>query len=77
MARVVSSRTLRREVDAAVRQGSTLEEIDSQILAPCALNEDTRAAVWLYAWGCFEQAERGRPAAPGESAGDVSTSAFS
>ena len=71
MARVVSSRTLRREVDAAVRAGSTLEEIDSQILAPCALNEDTRAAVWLYAWGCLEQPGRRQPAARGQGAGDV------
>jgi hypothetical protein len=71
VARVVSSRTLRREIDAAVRAGRTLEEIDSEILAPCALNEDTCAAVWLYAWGCLEGAS-GSPAA-GERASDLTT----
>ena len=57
MGRLVSSSALRREVDAAVRAGKTLEEIDTEILAPCALNEDARSALWLYAWGAVGRAE--------------------
>ena len=51
MGRLASSSLLRREVDAAVRAGKSLEEIDNEILAPCALNDDARSALWLYAWG--------------------------
>jgi hypothetical protein len=62
MGRLVSTSSLRREVDAAVRAGKSLEEIDNEILAPCALNEDARSALWLYAWGAVGRAQTGEDA---------------
>ena len=32
-----------------------------EIIEPCALGEDARDALWLYAWGCIE---RHRPFVP-------------
>jgi hypothetical protein len=65
---LVSTSALRREVDAAARAGRTLEEIDNEILAPCALNEDAKSALWLYAWGAVGRAESGESAVIGEPA---------
>jgi hypothetical protein len=63
MGRLVSSSALRREIDAAVREGRNLEQIDNEILAPCALSEDARSALWLYAWGAVGRAATGEVAA--------------
>ena len=68
MGRLVSSSALRREIDAAVRAGTNLEQIDNEILAPCALSEDARSALWLYAWGAVGRAATGEVAAIGEPA---------
>ena len=66
MGRLVSSSALRREIDAAARAGRTLEDIDNAILAPCALSEDAKSALWLYAWGAVGRAESGESAVIGE-----------
>ncbi|MCW2967874.1 MAG: hypothetical protein JWM71_1646 [Solirubrobacteraceae bacterium] len=42
-------------VDALVADGATLAEIEHEIVEPCTLNEDSRDALWLYAWGCLER----------------------
>jgi hypothetical protein len=71
MGRLVSSSALRREVDAAASAGRSLEEIDNGILAPCALNEDARSALWLYAWGAVGRAQSVEHIAIGEPADPV------
>ena len=73
MGRLVSSSALRREVDAAAGAGRTLEEIDNEILAPCALNEDAKSALWLYAWGAVGRAESGQSVVIGEPADTANT----
>jgi hypothetical protein len=60
MARLSSTKTLRREIEAAARAGKTWEEI-AQMLDSCALNEDTREALWLYAWGCLQRSDGAAP----------------
>jgi hypothetical protein len=71
MGRLVSSSALRREVDAAVSVGRSLEQIDNEILAPCALSEDARSALWLYAWGAVGRAGTGDAAVINEPADTV------
>jgi hypothetical protein len=56
---LVSVRALRGQIDAAVIAGKTLEEIDAEILACCALGQDASAALWLYAEGCLDRAAAG------------------
>jgi hypothetical protein len=38
--------TVRRWLDA----GASLERIDAEVIAPAQLDEEHRAALWLYAW---------------------------
>jgi hypothetical protein len=40
---------LQREIDAAVKAGHTIEQIDSQIIAPCRLSAHARCSLWVYA----------------------------
>jgi hypothetical protein len=40
---------LRREIDAAIAAGRTIEEIDAKIIAPCHLSAHARCALWVYA----------------------------
>jgi len=54
--RLASTRTLRREIEAAVAAGRSLDEIESEVIDPCALNDEARAALWLYANGCLGRA---------------------
>jgi hypothetical protein len=63
MPSALSSGDLRAEIEAAVAAGRSFEEIDSGILAAeelAELDAENRDALWLYAWGCVEQAEDGR-----------------
>ena len=60
-----------REIDAAVLTGRTLEEIDTEILGPCALSEDARSALWLYAWGAVGRAASSGVTAIGDPADPV------
>jgi hypothetical protein len=56
-----SSRYLRDAVEAAVREGATLSEIESEIVDGAALSPDGRSALWLYAWGATERRRAGKP----------------
>jgi hypothetical protein len=53
--RLASTRALRREIDAAVLAGRSIDEIE-----PCALDDDARAALWLYADGSLARGAAGR-----------------
>jgi len=42
---------LRREIDELVRLGAPPDTIEAELLTPRAwLDDDERAALWLYAW---------------------------
>jgi hypothetical protein len=59
--RLASTRTLRREIDQAVIAGMRIDEIDAGVILPCALDDEARAALWLYADGCLARADDGHP----------------
>jgi hypothetical protein len=40
---------LQREIAQAVRAGSSLDQIEQQIIDPADIDEDEKAALWLYA----------------------------
>lgn len=54
--RLASTRTLRREIDEAVLAGRSIGDIETEVIAPCALDDDARAALWLYADACVGRA---------------------
>ena len=58
--RPLPSRFLRDAVEAAVRDGDTLAEIERDIVDDAALSPDGRSALWLYAWGAVERRRSGR-----------------
>jgi hypothetical protein len=52
-----SSETLLRDtIDELLAEGASLAEVEREIIEPSALSEDSRAALWLYAWGRLERA---------------------
>ena len=57
--RLASTRTLRREIDEAVLAGRTIDQIETEVIAPCALDDEARAALWLYADGSLARAAAG------------------
>jgi len=61
--RPLPSRLLRDAVEAAVRAGDTLDEIERDIVHDAALSPDARSALWLYAWGAIERRRSGRVSA--------------
>lgn len=58
--RPLPSRYLREAVDAAVRDGDTLDEIEREIVDRAATSADGRSALWLYAWGATERRRSGK-----------------
>jgi hypothetical protein len=63
--RLASTRTLRREIDEAVLAGRSIGEIETEVIAPCALDDEARAALWLYADASKARAAAGQlPALP-------------
>jgi hypothetical protein len=46
-----------RQIDAAIYEGKSLEDIDAAVLAPARVSDDMRSALWLYAVGALERAE--------------------
>jgi hypothetical protein len=41
---------LREAVERRIALGEPLERIESEILEPAPVDEERRAALWLYAW---------------------------
>lgn len=52
---------LRRTVVAMADAGASLPDIDRDLVASAALDEDSRSALWLYAWHSVEADEVARP----------------
>lgn len=48
--------TLLAQVDAAIRNGDALDDIDATVIEPSALASDQKAALWLY--GFSRQGQR-------------------
>lgn len=41
--------------------GRTLDDVERELLAPAALSEEQRAALWLYAWSLQDRPGRRGP----------------
>jgi hypothetical protein len=55
MASVVA---LQERIAAMMRRGAPLEQVESQVIEPCELSSDQKAALWLYAWSFMERGEQ-------------------
>ncbi len=51
----MTGRVLRQAIDDAITEGATIEEVEELLLDPAPVSEDTRDALWLYAWGSLER----------------------
>jgi len=40
----------RHEIDAALRRGESFSVIEEEVIERCALSDDQKSALWLYAW---------------------------
>jgi hypothetical protein len=60
MSAAASTSALLSEIELAPVDGRSLEQIDSEVLACYDLNEDSMAAMWLYAWRRGDQASTRR-----------------
>jgi hypothetical protein len=49
---------LQERIATMMRGGTPLEEVESQVIDPCDLTSDQKAALWLYAWSFVERAEQ-------------------
>jgi hypothetical protein len=59
---------LQAKVRAQVRHGGSLEEIEATTIDSAQLDEDQRAALWLYAWSWWSgRGQRGEVARLTES----------
>ncbi|MFL5846673.1 MAG: hypothetical protein ACJ762_18475 [Solirubrobacteraceae bacterium] len=48
-------REIREAIDEMVAEGASLRQIERELIEDAPLSEDSRAALWLYAWGCLER----------------------
>src|SRR3989442_118929 len=51
-------RGLQVEVGRRARRGEALAQIDDEVIAPSALSEDDKSALWLYGWAYQEGGKR-------------------
>jgi hypothetical protein len=49
---------LQERIAVMMRCGAPLEEVESQVIDPCTLSGDQKAALWLYAWSFMERGEQ-------------------
>ena len=53
---------LRDEIELRLGLGKSLSEVQAELIDPVPLDEDAKAALWLFAWCCASK-EGGRNAA--------------
>ncbi|TMK38759.1 MAG: hypothetical protein E6G56_13260 [Actinobacteria bacterium] len=51
----------RRQIDAAIADGKSLDEIERTLLDPANLGDELSSALWLYAMGALERAQARPP----------------
>ena len=49
---------LQERIAAMMRCGAPLDEVESEVIDPCTLSADQKAALWLYAWSFMERGEQ-------------------
>jgi hypothetical protein len=50
---------LRREVASRARRGVSIADIESDVIQSSPVSEDSKAALWLFAWSTREVGRRG------------------
>jgi hypothetical protein len=55
---MVSVLRLQERIGAMMRGGAPLDQVESQVIDPCELSSDQKAALWLYAWSFMEGKEQ-------------------
>ena len=55
-------RVLRQQVEAAMDDGASLDDVDRTIVRPAPLSPELQSALWLYAWGLSEREAQPPPA---------------
>jgi hypothetical protein len=55
---LINGRVSRDLIDDLVADGATLTDIERDVIEESPLNEDSRDALWLYAWGSIERARQ-------------------
>lgn len=49
---------LQERIAAMLRRGAPLEQVEREVIDPCELSSDQKAAMWLYAWSFIEGKDR-------------------
>ena len=49
---------LQERIAVMMRCGAPLEQVENQVIDPCDLTSDQKAALWLYAWSFMERGEQ-------------------
>jgi hypothetical protein len=55
---MVSVLRLQERIGTMMRGGAPLDQVESQVIDPCELSSDQKAALWLYAWSFMEGKEQ-------------------
>jgi hypothetical protein len=50
-----NGRVSRELIDELVAEGASLKDIERDVIDESPLGEDSRDALWLYAWGSIER----------------------
>lgn len=53
---------LQQEIAAMMQRGASLERVQSDVIDPCELSSEQKAALWLFAWSLMEGKEQRRQA---------------
>ena len=48
-------RRLRAQIESALADGATLQDVEEEILDDAPASTDSRDALWLFAWGIAER----------------------
>jgi CheY-like chemotaxis protein len=57
-AQVITVVGLQERVAAMMRCGASLDRVENEVIDPCELSSDQKAALWLYAWSFMEGKEQ-------------------
>ena len=49
---------LQERIAAMMSSGASLDQVQSEVIDPCELSSDQKAALWLYAWSLMEGREQ-------------------
>lgn len=50
---------LQQEVDARMRHGDRFSEVEDELIEPCRLSQEAKAALWLYGFAFADPADHG------------------